>query len=299
MPAGVWTRHLKVPARVANCGFVACLFEHDPFQEEKMKKALAITAFAVIQGCSSVNAKPALPVPDTYTAARLEGIFNRSHAVRAAGESVVTAAIVSDALLGTPYKANTLVGSTTTPEQLVVDLRGLDCFTFIDNVEALRRADNYPDYVRELVKIRYASGKLDFNHRHHFFTDWVQGKGTRIRDVTGELGSVSRLSVKHLNTKSDGTSFIQGLPSVSRMITYLPNTAITDETMNRLQEGDYIGAYSQTPGLDVSHVGVFLRTPQGPVLRNASSRHSNMKVVDYPFNEFLQQAPGIVVLRPI
>ncbi|MDF9618767.1 DUF1460 domain-containing protein [Pseudomonas entomophila] len=247
----------------------------------------------------NAESAPESPVVDAYTAARLNGIFNRSRAVRATGEPVVSAGVVSAALLGTSYQAGTLVGSATTPEQLVVDLRALDCFTSLDNVEALRRADNYPDYVRELVKTRYDEGKVDFAHRHHFFSDWAHGQAARTRDVTQEMGTVTRLSVKQLNAKADGTLFIQGLPTVSRAISYLPGTAITQETLSRLQEGDYIGVYTALPGLDVSHVGVFLRTAQGPVFRNASSRHGNMKVVDYPFNEFLQQVPGIVVLRPI
>ncbi|MCG8291421.1 N-acetylmuramoyl-L-alanine amidase-like domain-containing protein [Pseudomonas entomophila] len=266
-----------------------------------MKRVMAIAVFAALQGCVAVRAEPgqATPVVDAYTASRLDGIFNRSRALRVAGESAVPASVVSTPLLGTPYKADTLVGSANTSEQLVVDLRGLDCFTFLDNVEALRRADNYSDYVRELVRTRYAEGKVDFAHRHHFFSDWAQGHGARTRDITPELGAVTQLSVKQLNAGTDGALLIQGLPTVSRVINYLPSASVTQEALSRLQEGDYIGVYSMLPGLDVSHVGVFLRTAQGPVFRNASSRHGNMKVVDYPFNEFLQQVPGIVVLRPI
>lgn len=202
-----------------------------------MKRILAMAAFVVTQRCAAVQAGPAqgLPVVDAYTAARRDGIFNCSRAVRAAGVSDISAGVASAGLLGTAYKADTLVGSATTPEQLVVDLRGLDCFTFIDNVEALRRAGNYPDYVQELEKVRYADGKVDFNHRHHFFTDWAQGPGARTRDITDELETVTRFSFKQLNAKADGTPFIQGLSAVKRAITYLPSVAITNETLSRLQ----------------------------------------------------------------
>lgn len=47
---------------------------------------------------------------------------------------------ISKQFLGTPYVANRLIGSQTTPEHLVIDLNALDCFTYIDYVEAFRRA---------------------------------------------------------------------------------------------------------------------------------------------------------------
>ncbi|WP_131824557.1 N-acetylmuramoyl-L-alanine amidase-like domain-containing protein, partial [Mycobacteroides abscessus] len=45
--------------------------------------------------------------------------------------------------------------------------------------------------------------------------------------------------------------------------------------------------------------GIFLHTPSGPVLRNASSLRANNQVVDTPLREYLDTVPGIVVLRPI
>jgi hypothetical protein len=65
-----------------------------------------------------------------------------------------------------------------------------------------------------------------------------------------------------------------------------------------LRTGDYIGAYAEDGGLDVTHVGIFVETPNGPVVRNASSLHQHSKVVDDPLSDYLRRIPGIVVLRP-
>ncbi|MFV8985929.1 N-acetylmuramoyl-L-alanine amidase-like domain-containing protein [Serratia fonticola] len=60
----------------------------------------------------------------------------------------------------------------------------------------------------------------------------------------------------------------------------------------------YIGIYTKLPGLDVTHTGFFIMTPNGPVLRHASSRTENHKVMDSAFASYVLNTPGIVVLRP-
>ena len=66
-----------------------------------------------------------------------------------------------------------------------------------------------------------------------------------------------------------------------------------------MHPGDYIGAYAEDGGLDVTHVGLFLAGPDGPVLRNASSLSRDRQVVDTPFLDYVRSVPGIVVLRPV
>ncbi len=69
--------------------------------------------------------------------------------------------------------------------------------------------------------------------------------------------------------------------------------------LGRLRTGDYVGAYADDGGLDVTHVGIFIDGPAGPVLRNASSLSADDKVVDSPLVDYLHTVPGIVVLRPL
>ncbi|GAA1653131.1 hypothetical protein MMUR_28910 [Mycolicibacterium murale] len=45
-----------------------------------------------------------------------------------------------------------------------------------------------------------------------------------------------------------------------------------------------MGAYAQDGSLDVTHVGIFIETPESPMFRNASSRSADNSVVDTPFS---------------
>lgn len=56
----------------------------------------------------------------------------------------------------------------------MIDFRGLDCFTYIDYVEALSTARSEGEFVQRLVDIRYVDGNIAFPQRKHFFTDWAQ-----------------------------------------------------------------------------------------------------------------------------
>lgn len=87
------------------------------------------------------------------------------------------------------------------------------------------------------------------------------------------------------------------MPVVKRSITYIPSRRVDNKVVSQLRTGDYIGIYASLPGVDVTHVGVFIMTDKGPVLRNASSRKENEKVVDSPFFEYVARKPGIVVFR--
>lgn len=86
---------------------------------------------------------------------------------------------------------------------------------------------------------------------------------------------------------------------MKRTITYIPSNFINEEVISHLQSGDFIGIYTKLAGLDVTHVGFFIMTDKGPMLRNASSRKANEKVVDSPFMDYVSKTPGIIVLRAL
>jgi len=206
---------------------------------------------------------------------------------------------ITSPFLGTPYEANRLQGSSTTPEQLVIDLERLDCLTFLDYVEALRKTSHASAFQQNLVLTRYAQGIVSYPNRRHFFTDWAATLPRNAVDITPELSLDSRTVTKTLNAGKQGVPLIPGLGVVARDVHFIPASRVGLALISKLRPGDYVGIYSPAPGLDVTHVGVFLNTEQGPVLRNASSRPSQHKVIDSPFLEYVSKTPGIVVLRPI
>ena len=103
--------------------------------------------------------------------------------------------------------------------------------------------------------------------------------------------------VKLLNQARDGTVISSGYPLTERTIDYIPSQSVDNEVLYKLHTGDYVGIFTDTEGLDVSHVGIFILGKTEAVLRHASSLEK--KVVDINFLEYIQGRSGIVILRPL
>ncbi|UFS99882.1 DUF1460 domain-containing protein [Nocardia huaxiensis] len=234
---------------------------------------------------------------DDWSARRIDELLAVKAAAGGAGKGELLE-VLSRQFLGTPYGANMLVGSASQHEQLIVDLRAVDCFTLLDYVEALSRSSDRDQFLTNLVETRYAGGRVDFAQRKHFFTDWAQVPRVAATDITTSLTGAAVPVAKRLNAKADGGTYLPGLPTVDRTITYIPSGAVDAGVIAALRTGDYIGAYADAPGLDVTHVGLFVMTANGPVFRNASSLAANNQVVDSAFSDYVASVPGIVVLRP-
>jgi hypothetical protein len=207
---------------------------------------------------------------------------------------------IAQQFLGMPYKASSLIGDDHTEEVLVIDLSGVDCFTFLDYIEAMRMSESFEAFPEQLTKVRYRSGQISFETRNHFFTDWSVYNLDFIEDVTEFVGRQHARGIrKTLNDKEDGTCWIPGIPLTERTVLYIPGRDSGDSIINRLKTGDYIGIYSELPGLDVSHVGIIVRHDDSVFLRHASSDREYMNVVDQDFMQYIKDKPGLIVLRPI
>jgi len=206
---------------------------------------------------------------------------------------------LSGKFLETPYVANTLTGDINKPEIFTVNLKGMDCFTYIDYVEALRLSSSFEEFDPNLKSIRYKDAEVSFQNRNHFFTDWPITNNKNIYDVTHDIGGENAVLVnKSLNLKDDGTTFLPGIPIVPRTFYYIPSSDVNQKMIEKLQTGDYIGMYTDVDGLDVSHTGIIIKNEIGVFLRHASSKKANRRVVDEDFAQYIQNVPGIVVHRP-
>ncbi|PYE90377.1 DUF1460 domain-containing protein [Phyllobacterium leguminum] len=234
---------------------------------------------------------------DAYTIDKLKTILalTKAHPSLSRGAKI---GLISRQFLGAPYVAHRLIGSATTPERLVADFGALDCFTYLDYVEALRRATSEEGFIKNLSHTRYIGGQVAFLKRKHFFSDWAYRAPALARDITAKISPHALSVAKVLNRKSSSGSYLYGLPDVKRTVTYIPRKYVNHALLRHLRTGDYIGIYAKESGLDVTHVGIFIRTKDGPMFRNASSRKANMKVVDSHFLAYVAHTPGIVVYRP-
>ena len=231
-----------------------------------------------------------------WTKEELDRLLYKSSQIKIVGKRIE---FLSRQLIGLDYKESTLIGNINTPEGFVINLEGVDCFTFIDYIEAMRLSRSFSKFKVNLKKVRYKSGRIAFENRNHFFTDWQEFNSDFIQDVTKKIGSKKTVRIqKMLNEKEDGTYLLPGINPVKRECKYVPSDAIDDSLINKLRTGDYVGIYSHSTGLDVSHVGIVVKDRDKIYLRHASSQKKQRKVVDQDFKKYIVKKPGIIVLRP-
>lgn len=184
--------------------------------------------------------------------------------------------------VGTAYVPRTL--EVPGPERLVVNFRGLDCVTFVENVLALTRFQRVhgaalldrPEVARaryedDLAAMRYRTGRIDgYASRIHYFSEWL-GRGEeegRVRLVAAELGGVRDPEpVGFMTAHRDAYDQLQDdeafrrIEAMERTLSsqapriFLPESAIAGAAEG-IRTGDVIAATSTLEGLDVAHTGI-------------------------------------------
>jgi hypothetical protein len=226
----------------------------------------------------------------------IEQLIRAAVSISGPGERI---SYLSRQFLGVKYEGNTLTGDIDTEEIFTINFEGVDCFTLVDYVEAMRLSSSFAAFRAALRKVRYQNGMVSFDRRNHFFTDWAVFNRDKVEDISLSVApGKTRLVKKQLNVKEDGLLFVPGIKVSQREINYVPSTIIDDAVIDSLETGDYIGIYSGLKGLDVSHIGIYIREGDNILLRHASSRSENMRVLDEDFMAYVSTKPGIIVLRP-
>ncbi len=235
--------------------------------------------------------------PGKWTTTILDSIMREAARITDTGERIN---YISMQFLNTPYKESSLIGSLTVPEDLVIDLEGMDCLTFIEYVEAMRLSDTYAEFTINLRRVRYKKGIVAYESRRHFFTDWVGHAPQTVEDVTTIVGGVKTVKVrKRLNLNSNGTYILPGIGITEREISCIPVDAIDNIVIEQIKTGDYAGIYSDKDGLDVTHTGIIIKDEDDVYLRHASSREDTYKIVDENLIKYLTGKKGLIILRAI
>jgi hypothetical protein len=234
------------------------------------------------------------------------------------GEVIVK---IGESFIGTDYKAHTL--ETDEAENLVVNLTGLDCTTFLEDVLAFARlikkdSTTFDSYQKELTYIRYRNGIINnYTSRLHYFSDWIfeNNKKNIIQDITKNLGGIP---VKfHINFMSSHPSLYKQLketPSFipviqtqedsisTRIYFFIPKDKVKT-VEGKLRDGDLIAFTTSVKGLDIGHVGIAVKGKDGTMhLLHAPQPDTKVqitkdKLFDYIIN--LNKDTGIIVLRAL
>ncbi len=228
----------------------------------------------------------------------LERIMAAASHIKSTGERI---AFISAHFLNTPYLESTLAGGFDEEEVYAINFAGVDCFTFIDYVEAMRISVSFKEFTENLKSVRYQGGKVEYVKRNHFFTDWAEFNGSNVQDATTLIGGKNAKRItKTLNINNVGEFILKGVTPKEREISYIPVCNIDFSIISSMNNGDYFGIYSELPGLDVSHVGIIIKKDNGEtLLRHASSVERYRKVVDQPLMDYLHGKTGLIILRPL
>ena len=248
----------------------------------------------MLSACVSPPAKPTLDL-GRFSPQSLREIIAGAHRIEGAGPRIE---FLSRQFLEVPYGAERLVGTADTPEALTINLAALDCYTYLDYVEALRRSAGFDDLPRQVTAVRYRQGDISWRNRRHFFSDWVAGEAGPVRDVTARVGGAATAHTrKELNRADDGGLLLKGVPVVERTVAYIPAARLDASLTRRLATGDYLGVYAEATGLDVTHAGIAVHRPDGLYFRHASTLRGQRRVVEVPLLDYFRKTPGLVVYR--
>jgi len=223
--------------------------------------------------------------------------------------------------IGTEYVAHTL--EKDGDEQLVINLSGLDCTTFLETSLTLARCikkgkTSFKDYQNELTFVRYRDGKIDkYPSRLHYFSDWIYNNQQKeiVKDVTKEIGGEK---IKfNLNFMTENPEFYKQLKENSDFIPiirkqekeinnrtyyYIPKAKV-ESIENKIESGDLIAITSSVKGLDINHVGLAVKMEDGRIhFLHAPLVGSKVQITPEPLYEYLKKInkhTGIIVLRAL
>lgn len=250
--------------------------------------------------------------------AKFELAVDRNFSDKPIGDVIVE---IGKSFIGTDYLAHSL--EKDGDEQLVINLTGLDCTTFLENSLALARCikkskTSFDDYLSELQFIRYRNGVIDrYPSRLHYFSDWIydsQKKGI-IDDVTKEIGgkkikfklnymSTHPESYKHLR---ENPGFISVIKDQEKEISCREYYFIPKEELKSKEEqinnGDLIAITTTVEGLDIGHIGIAVKMDNGRIhLLHAPTLNTKVQVTEEPLSDYLmkyKRHSGVIVLKPL
>ncbi len=207
---------------------------------------------------------------------------------------------VARQFLDLPYVAKTLENNDR--ERLVVNLRQLDCTTYVENVLAIVRCvkqgkTTFSDFCRCLQEIRYMDGDVSYAHRLHYFSLWIE-ENTKmkfveeIRRPSPPFTAVQTLRINYMTTHADSYPMLVRDPEQTKEIAkmeqsingrtyrFIPKETIANTALFRrtIHDGDIIAIVTRKSGLDTSHIGIAVWHEDGLHLLNASLVHK--KVVE-------------------
>lgn len=221
--------------------------------------------------------------------------------------------------IGTPYASATLENGLK--ERMVINLRELDCTTFVENCLALARTiklgkTDFETFANQLEKIRYRNGiRNQYPSRLHYFSEWIHNNHQKgfVDETPNQNGEKSVKTINYMSTHpadypvlKDHPELIPAIAEQEKQLStigfqYFPKDNLPNLFRN-LKHGDIIALTSSIDGVDVNHVGIVLKKGNGFYLLHAPLSGKKVQVSEGTLADFLKPASknnGIMIARPV
>lgn len=229
----------------------------------------------------------------------------------------------AEQLMGLPYVAHTL--EVNAEEQLVVNLRQLDCTTFIECVMALTLATrhgqtSFHDFCGWLTTLRYREGRIQgYGSRNHYFSQWVQSNVALglVEEITMEdfpYDGMQTLDLHYMSRHPESYVMLRDNPTRQHAIRqaeqemdgvrvrYIPcdNLGLSAQRLSMVHDGDLLAIVTKKDGLDTTHLGLAKWGKDGRLhLLNASSIHKKVVLEPMTLQQYMRKHPSQLGIRVV
>lgn len=223
--------------------------------------------------------------------------------------------------LDIPYVAHTLEAYDG-EEELIFNCDEMDCTTFVEYTLAMSLSPTEDgqvaegDFADKLVEVRYRDGKINgYPSRLHYISDWANN-GIRngfLEDVTAAYSPYTqKVSLSFMSSHPELYKQLSNSPqNVAKMkeiekalngqeFHYVPKDQLSFNGLPWIKNGDIIAITTNTPGLDVAHMGIAFYVDGKLSLLHASSNEKKVVVSKVALGQMLRNNDswtGIRVLR--
>ena len=213
--------------------------------------------------------------------------------------------------MGFPYVGHTL--DKNDEERLVVNVRQVDCTTFVEYALALtqcvkNKRCSFVDFCNYLRAIRYMDGEVSYMKRKHYFTLWITenertGFVTDIQTPQPPFSSRQVIDVDYMTTHVSSYYMLRQNPSWVPLIRqmeksingqvwhYIPKSQVTNISLlrNTIHDGDILVIITSKRGLDTSHIGIAKWHKDGLHMIHASQLYKKVVEDKVPLRQYLHK----------
>lgn len=222
-------------------------------------------------------------------------------------------------LKSVPYVGQTL--ENRNKEHLVVNLRQLDCTTYVETVLALylcikNNKTSFNDFCNYLKSIRYKDGKVSYATRLHYFSYWIEQNEHKkiVKEIVPSDTSLVRTKRYDIHYMSHNPNKYPALVHNKSLIKeiscmeekfdkksyrYIPkeNLKYPEQLKSVIHDGDILAIVTNKKGLDISHIGFAIWHNGNLHLLNASSIHKKVVEEKKTLYQYMMQQRSQIGIR--